>query len=104
MTIPTTTSDRQTGRTSRQIIEAPECAVFVCAENSVYYAKQLAAALGRPDIRCVITSALTRHGYLNGLDAFIVVDHAAQMPGVLQVDIRRHNERVQLRRVAKGGT
>lgn len=67
-------ADRQTGRTTKQITEAPQSAVYVVANyDQARYAARLAAALGREDIRPVAHYAV--RGRVKGLDP-LIVDHA----------------------------
>lgn len=69
-------ADRQTGRTTQQMKDAPYGAVFVWpVGNSISYAKDLAHKLGRGDLRIVSMSALSDCS-LYGLHVpAIVLDH-----------------------------
>lgn len=73
-------SVRQTGRTARQMAEAPYGALFIVhAECFVPYAKKLADRLGRNDLVIRPIGALDRNGnHLRGLRfPAILMDHEA---------------------------
>lgn len=70
---------RGSGRTTRQMQEAPRNAIFVWCNNHTLYPQQLARQLGRTDLRIVGPSWLD-HGWA-GLWQPVVADHAT--PGVL---------------------
>lgn len=67
--------DRGSGRTTRQIKDAPQGAVYVVPHSAVDYTRRLAESLGRADLR------IERPDYFfdkwHGLQLPVVVDHAA---------------------------
>lgn len=65
---------RNTGQTSRQILDAPRGAIFVWLNSHIDYPKQLARYLGRNDVE--IISPMTLESWF-GKRAHFVVDHAA---------------------------
>lgn len=67
---------RNTGQTSRQILDAPRGAIFVWPNSHTDYPKQLAQYLGRNDIE--IISLMTLESWF-GKRAHFVVDHAARL-------------------------
>lgn len=72
-------SDRGTGRTTRQMLEAPREAVFVsCHARTTDYDRLLARKIGREDLRIVEPSWLD-HGWYGKVLTGIVVDHAAHL-------------------------
>lgn len=69
------TAGRQSGQTSRQMLDAPKCAVFVWpVPRSVGYARDLARHLEREDLQITVPTWLEglRGQRLSGL----VLDHA----------------------------
>lgn len=71
--------DRGTGRTTRQMLDAPREAIFVSCHASVTgYDRKLARELGREDLRIVEPSWLD-HGWYGKVLTGIVVDHAAHL-------------------------
>jgi hypothetical protein len=72
--------DRGTGRTTRQMLAAPQRAIFIsCNECTVSHDRHLAKKHGRPDLQIVpprwISDQRWRGHELTG----IVVDHAAKL-------------------------
>lgn len=70
--------DRQTGRTAKQMIDAPRRSIFVWCNTSLWYPRELARYLGRTDLRIVSHDGLTPNE-LCGLRArggLLVIDHA----------------------------
>ena len=75
-------SDRGTGRTTRQMANAPTGSIFVWCNDVLRYPRALAKALNRSDLRIIGPSELT--GYVPqrfaGLDIpSVVLDHAADL-------------------------
>lgn len=70
--------DRGTGRTTKQMKEAPKGAVYVWCNKEVWYPQRLAEKLGRKDLqiepRSWLTSERWRGLNLKGL----VLDHAVR--------------------------
>jgi hypothetical protein len=69
-------AERGTGRTSRQILDAPDSAYFIVPGVVDYY-RSLAQHLGRSDIRFVIACHVEYYRF--ELGAYIVVDHAVAL-------------------------
>jgi hypothetical protein len=71
-------ADRQTGRTSKQMKDAPDGATFVwCVSASLSYAKQLACYLGRTDLRIVSPYYIKGpHRGRRGNTETLIIDHA----------------------------
>ena len=70
---------RGTGRTTRQMREAPHGALFVWCNAHTNYPSLLAANLGRADLRVVGLPWLTDGGErLRGVSCAIVLDHAVE--------------------------
>jgi len=69
------TGDRGTGRTTKQIKEAPQGAIFICPPDAFDYTRRLVHDLGRTDLRIERPSFFD--GRWHGLRLPIVVDHAA---------------------------
>ncbi len=71
-------SDRQTGRTTEQMRNAPHGATFVWSFRPGY-ARDLARRLGRGDLRIVMPDALT-DGRCLGIDPEkLILDHDARL-------------------------
>ncbi len=68
--------ERQTGRTARQMLDAPKYAVFVWCNNRTDYPRALAAFLGRKDLRIITPDDICTCHKLHGA-RYVVVDHAA---------------------------
>jgi hypothetical protein len=68
-------TERQTGRTTRQMQHAPIDAVFVWCNSDLYYPKKLAQALGRNDLQIKPRSFIRSKAWM-GLCRAVVVDHA----------------------------
>lgn len=87
---------RQSGRTSKQMIEAPKDAVFIWCNTHLEYPKELAKKLKRTDLRIEDPSFL--HDRWRGLKMTgIVADHALDLTGeqyvsLLEARIRIRNE------------
>jgi hypothetical protein len=73
--------DRGSGRTTRQMQQAPHGAVFIwCVARSVNYARDLARSLKREDLRIMTPAALDPPGHrLMGIRVTIVLDHACSL-------------------------
>lgn len=67
---------RQSGRTTKQMIEAPRGAFFVWPGENLGYPRALAAEVDRDDLQIVGPSWL-RHRVAAAVDCGLVVDHAA---------------------------
>lgn len=69
--------DRQTGRTTNQMVEAPPDSVFVWVNAHTGYPRDLAARLGRKDLRVVGPDWLNAGREGMTYRGSVVVDHAA---------------------------
>lgn len=67
---------RGSGRTTKQIKEAPQNAVFICVSNRTDYEKRLAMTLGRNDIRFEPFYVLRSVHRFYGSTRKVVIDHA----------------------------
>lgn len=83
--------DRGTGRTTKQVKEAPYNAIYVwCNNNDLRYVRAIAYQFGRYDLK------LKSHGWLDhehviACQVPIVVDHAARVDPALAVLITTRN-------------
>lgn len=68
----------QSGRTSAQMRNAPESAVFVWCNGHFYYPKMLARQLGRSDLIIISPDELAEGRVVRGRK-HIVIDHAAEL-------------------------
>lgn len=70
--------DRGTGRTTKQILAAPQGAVFVWTNAYLSYPKHLAFSLGRQDL-LIVPPLWLEHpgGYIGRKLTGLVLDHAA---------------------------
>lgn len=71
-------SDRQTGRTTQQIADAPRGAVFVWCNSCTWYPQELARKLGRDDLVVRPMSWLQSRNVMGRDFPGVIVDHAAQ--------------------------
>ena len=71
-------SDRQTGRTTQQINDAPLGAVFVWCNSSVSYPQEIAKTLGRNDLVVRPLHWLRPANVMGRNFTGVIVDHAAQ--------------------------
>ena len=69
--------ERGDGETSRQMLAAPQGAVFVWNNNHIAYAKALARRLGREDLVVVRLEWLTGNAWRGTTLTGLVIDHAA---------------------------
>lgn len=70
------TTFRQTGRTTKQMQDAPVGSVFIWCNNRLGYPKMLAHELGREDLKIVGPSWLTDRRYQGLRVPAILLDHA----------------------------
>lgn len=68
--------DRQTGRTTRQLEEAPQGAIFVWCNSHMYYPQMLARKLGRDDIKIKPFSWLGERNVRGLRGTKVIIDHA----------------------------
>lgn len=69
---------RDSGTTTKQLLEAPENSIYVWVNGKVDYPKRLAAHLGRDDIKIVPPSFIGDQK-LRGRNNPIVLDHAVHL-------------------------
>jgi hypothetical protein len=69
-------SDRQMGRTTKQMLDAPKGAVFVWCNSALTYPKILAHGLKRDDLTVLPLSWLEPRNVMGRQFAGVVVDHA----------------------------
>lgn len=94
--------ERQTGITTRQMIEAPEGAFYVWCNSNTYYPIMLAKRLGRHDLRVVGSDWLMYPGNVfSALD--VAIDHALE-PTCRQMEAIDHIRIRQACRVANKAT
>jgi hypothetical protein len=99
------TQARGTGRTARQLLDAPDGAVFICGSRSGRdYTRDLAAHLKRRDIFIIskreILSALERQDI-----PCVILDHAiADVPSFRLKTAEKANLTRVLRRIGRGKT
>lgn len=66
--------ERGTGRTTRQMLDAPKDAIFVWCNGHLGYPLSLARHLGRSDLRIASPQAYEA-GRMAGLRNCVVIDH-----------------------------
>lgn len=86
---------RGTGRTAKQIEQAPYGSVFVWCTSDVRYALDTAHRLGRTDLTIKPLGWLDAEHVLASGKRQVVVDHAAVVDRALRVIITTHNARYQ---------
>lgn len=74
--------DRQTGRTTQQMKDAPHGALFIWCTGDTRYPKALARLLGRDDLQIVPLSFLSGPSGLGRTFTGLVLDHAAPLVGM----------------------
>lgn len=82
MTLKATKPDpyRGTGRTTLQMLNAPQGAVFISCHHGVLgHDKRLAIKHGRPDLKVFDSSWITSGRWHGQLFTGIVIDHAARL-------------------------
>ena len=84
--------NRQEGRTTLQLLNAPWGAVFVWCNDHLHYPGDLARFLGRRDLK-IIAPRDIRKAVAFGRHAPFVVDHTATLTSEQQAIIARCNER-----------
>jgi hypothetical protein len=71
-------SERGTGKTSVQIVEAAAVSFFIVPDGMQNYASHLAENLGRSDLQIRTVSWFGSGHHVRGLNRRVVVDHAAE--------------------------
>jgi hypothetical protein len=88
--------DRGTGRTTRQMLAAPQDAVFIsCRAARVRYDRDLAAKHGRQDLLVLAPNWLTGWRWQGLRLTGIVVDHDAELNEREQIELRNALTRVR---------
>lgn len=72
-------SNRQTGRTTKQMLEAPQNAVYVWCNDRTEYPHKLALTMGRGDLRVVPKRWLQSHSWRGCQLDGLVVDHDTRL-------------------------
>ena len=70
---------RQVGNTARQMLAAPQKAVFVWVNHQLQYPRVLATRIGRHDLEIVSPSWLSDRRWLGREFTGIVLDHAVAL-------------------------
>lgn len=73
------TTTRGTGLTTRQMVTAPMCAIFVWCNNATFYPKELAKKLKREDIKVVSPYWLTSEQVRGLRPTAVILDHACRL-------------------------
>lgn len=89
-------ADRGTGRTTRQLREAPQNSIYIWFNLNLHYVRKLAQHLGRNDIK-VMTQDDIGYGRLNGLNVPILVDHAVRLTMQESQEINVRNARFKVK-------
>ena len=72
---------RQSGRTTKQMLDAPKNALFVWCSLDTRYAKHLANQLGRSDLEIVGRNVFSNIDKIRGKRfSGIILDHAIDLP------------------------
>lgn len=72
-------SNRQTGRTTKQMLAAPQNAVYVWCNDWMKYPHKLAMSIGRGDLRVVGKRWLQSHSWRGLQFSGLVVDHDTRL-------------------------
>lgn len=70
---------RGSGRTTRQMREASEGAIFIWVNGDLFYPKRLAKHLDRTDIKVIRPSELLLENHHGSQVSGVVLDHAANL-------------------------
>jgi hypothetical protein len=82
-------SDRGTGRTTKQMLDAPRGAFFVCPTTAAReYTRHLAHHLGRLDLNPIVPEELEYR--IRGTGRAVIVDHACRLTERQHEMIRAH--------------
>lgn len=68
--------NRRRGRTTQQMILAPEGSIYIWCNKHLDYPKQLARDLGRPDLRIVSPNWVSTDRWVGMEYPALIVDHA----------------------------
>jgi len=85
-------SERQTGRTTEQMREAPRHAVYVWCNRHTDYPVELMRRLGRTDLVIVTPEKFC---FFSNHNTFIVVDHATVLSEAQLEIVARVNSKLQ---------
>lgn len=104
MSIQLSEKYRGTGRTTKQMMEAPKGAVFVWCNKEVWYPQRLAEKLGRKDLQIQPRSWLTGERWRGQSFPGIVVDHALHelMSSREYISLREAESRVRGTTLSRG--
>lgn len=80
---------RQSGRTTRQMLAAPAAAAFIWPNNKLDYPRQLSRHLQREDLNVFPPEDVLRIGDKRATD--IVVDHAASLTAEQMRHVKKMN-------------
>lgn len=93
---PTPDPDRCTGRTTKQMLDAPIGAVFIsCHYGALDHDRHLAVKHGRPDLKVFDSSWITSARWQGQTLTGIVIDHAAKLTQREGADLRYALTRVR---------
>lgn len=67
--------ERGSGRTTQQMLDAPQGAIYVWCNGELRYPRELAKSLGRKDL-LIHSRSCFRDGRLRGIRKPIILDHA----------------------------
>lgn len=68
---------RGSGRTTKQMLQAPQGALYIWVNDHLYYPKELAKELGRDDLTIISPNLL---GYQRGRQyPAVILDHACRL-------------------------
>ena len=71
---------RQSGRTTQQMIEAPQDAMYIWVNGRLTYPKSLAKFLNREDLQIVSPQWVIEKRWMGHRDLKVVMDHAINLP------------------------
>ena len=88
---------RRTGETTRQMLAAPQGAIYICCheQDARGYSRRLAYSLGRVDLELVSTSWLDSERWHGRHLSAVVVDHACRLTDEQQSLLRHVFARVR---------
>lgn len=94
--------DRGSGRTTEQMLAAPNGSWYVWCNNRLDYPRLLAANLRRNDLHIVSPGYFHDESCLQGSSRYIVVDHAVSYRENIWGFVLSHNSHVALARKSNG--
>lgn len=81
--------ERQTGRTTEQMLAAEQDSFYLCSEVELNYAMNLANDIGRKDLRVVSPSWLERNAWRGRILTGFTVDHDTQLTAMQTIELER---------------